>query len=190
MCIDQFEDENIRFVQGDHQKVRPVGDLSDTKMSIVESRSNVNTQAKMWRYPKYLACWTALASFQMSGETRPLGDHGMLWRTGRNLAIYNDKREWVGCIMMDEEWAAANIGDFVAFEFMLMSRSQDFNYRGWPPPRIAFYDEDIFTREPWCLLNIMLIERRGDIGARLGVGFIHEDAWAAANPTASLVYLT
>ncbi len=50
------------------------------------------------------------------------------------------------------------------------------------PPKPKYFDEEIFVDRSWCLLNVMLIKRKGDIARRLGVGFIHELAWEQSRP--------
>lgn len=50
-------------------------------------------------------------------------------------------------------------------------------------------DRRIFPFSPWCLLNIMLIEWKGDRAERLAIGLIHEDAWSNAVPTKKHIIL-
>lgn len=64
---------------------------------------------------------------------------------------------------------------------MLMSRSDGIASENIPQ-RPEYFDESIYKNRPWCLLNVMLIERVGNIARRLGVGFIHEDAWVNSRP--------
>jgi hypothetical protein len=68
-----------------------------------------------------------------------------------------------------------------------MSRSEDILLISYP--QVEFYDRHIFARRPWCLLNVMMIEREGDVAKRLGVGVIHKDAWVAANLNSTLIKL-
>jgi hypothetical protein len=39
------------------------------------------------------------------------------------------------------------------------------------------FDHKTFRRKPWCLLNIMLVERKGSDAERVSIGKIHIDAW-------------
>jgi hypothetical protein len=39
------------------------------------------------------------------------------------------------------------------------------------------FDHKTFKRKPWCLLNIMLVEWKGNDAERVTIGKIHIDAW-------------
>jgi hypothetical protein len=39
------------------------------------------------------------------------------------------------------------------------------------------FDHKTFKRKPWCLLNIMLVEWKGNDAERITIGKIHIDAW-------------
>ena len=118
-----------------------------------------------------------------------LGNHGRVWQNGLNLAILNFKKNWVGSIMMDREWASDHLPR-QRCEFMLLPRSKDIRLSlPHRRPRYPYYDEDTFVKKPWCLLNVMRIELENDVARRLGVGFIHETAWIEANPTSMFIKL-
>lgn len=162
--------------------------LPDHFLAGEQPRLEVDANDEDWRYPEYLACWTTLAFFCLSGDVASLGDDGLLWKYGLNLAIFNSSDIWVGSIMMNQEWVTDNLPR-PQFEFMLMSRSKDIIDLPLSPPRPKYFDEEKFVKRPWCMLNVMLIERENDIARRLGVGFIHEVAWVEANPTSMFIRL-
>lgn len=171
----------------DERRIGPDGQLPDHFLAVEQPRLEVDADDEDWRYPEYLACWTTLAFFCLPGEVVSLGDHGLIWENGLNLAIFNSSGMWVGSIMMDQEWVTDNLPR-PRFEFMLMSRSEDISDL-LPPPQPKYFDEEKLIKRPWCLLNVMLIERENDIARRLGVGFIHEVAWVEANPTSMFIRL-
>ena len=52
------------------------------------------------------------------------------------------------------------------------------------------FDEQRFdSRKLWCLYNIMLVEVKGGVAYRVGVGTVHIDAWARAKPERKVVIL-
>ncbi|KAB2571506.1 hypothetical protein DBV05_g9853 [Lasiodiplodia theobromae] len=53
----------------------------------------------------------------------------------------------------------------------------------------AYFDRARFEERSYCLLNVMMIERRGNVAQRLGVALVHEDAWAEAGPRPAFVKL-
>ena len=140
----------------------------------------VDTDKQDWKAPKYLACWTTVAVFRLTGEVEPLAHAS--WGPGIHLRIFNGRKEWVGCIVMDQEWVTNHVHESHMFDFMLMSRSKATAKENLFNPKPKYFDEEIFVDRPWRLLNVMLIEREGDIARRLGVGFIHETAWDQSRP--------
>lgn len=150
----------------------------------VRRRSNVDIESPKWRSPDFLAAWTTVAHFWLTGKTVKPSIRDSSWRDSYNLAILNDQGDWAGSIVMDKLWAEENVSKDNSVEFMLMSRSEN-NRSGWNEAVLC--DEDIFVRRSWCMLNVMLIQWSGETAERLGVGVIHEDAWVHANPMPSFV---
>ncbi|KAL2051854.1 hypothetical protein ABVK25_007769 [Lepraria finkii] len=177
----------LEFTEYDGRNVGPQFQLSDHVLAAEKPRLEVNTDDEDWRYPEYLACWTTLAVFNLTGGVAPLGDHGMTWENGVHLAISNSNEKWVGSIMMDQEWVTDHLPR-PRFEFILLSRSKDI-FDLLPSPQPKYYDEETFIKRPWCMLNVMLIEREDDVARRLGVGFIHDVAWLEANPISMFIKL-
>ena len=177
----------LQLVDGEERRVDPQDRMPDHLLASEANRLETHTDQEDWTDPEYLACWTTLAVFSLPGEVVSLSDHGRIWQNGLNLAILNFRKNWVGSIMMDREWGLDHLPR-PRCEFILMSRSKDIN-----PSKNGLqarcYDEDTFVKRPWCLLNVMLIERENDIATRLGVGFIHETAWIEANPMSMFVKL-
>ncbi|KAL9609351.1 MAG: hypothetical protein Q9167_005876 [Letrouitia subvulpina] len=177
----------LEFTEYDGRNVGPQLQLCDHVLAAEKPRLEVDTDDENWRYPEHLACWTTLAVFNLTGGAAPLGDHGMVWENGVHLAISNSSEKWVGSIMMDQEW----VTDYLPkprFEFILLSRSKGIHDL-LPPPQPKYYDEETFIKRPWCMLNVMLIEREDDVARRLGLGFIHEVAWLEANPISIFIKL-
>ena len=177
----------LEFTESDGRNVGPQLPLSvHVLVAIEKPRLEVDTNDENWRYPEYLACWTKLAVFNLTGKVAPLGNHSMLWRNGAHLAISNSNEEWVGSIMMDQRWVTDHLPK-LRFEFILLSRSKGIREMSQSPPEV--YDEEKFIKRPWCILNVMLIERQDDVARRMGVGFIHDIAWLEANPITMFIRL-
>lgn len=57
---------------------------------------------------------------------------------------------------------------------------------------VVDFDEEVFAKGEWCMLNVMLVrwdEMRG-VAERVAVGRIHEDAWRKLEPVRKEVVLT
>lgn len=142
-------------------------------------RTEVDPNSEDWKYPKYLACSTTLAEFNLTGRIASLGEHDNVWPCGINLAISDNMNRWVGCIMMDRKWVKDRL-PMTRCEFIVLSRS-DIIF-DLPDAEMKYFDEEMFVKKSWCMLNIMWIERECDIAQRLGVGLIHDAAWSEAGP--------
>jgi len=81
--------------------------------------------------------------------------------------------------MMPKDWLH-NLQSPRKFEFMLMSRTR--SLINTPDQVYKYFDEEALRDRPWCMLHVMLIERKDDVASRLGVGVVHEDAWVNADP--------
>jgi len=184
----QVPTNRLDFSTGRNKNVTPPGRLPQSFVSAIQPRLTIDASDKSWRFPRLLACWSTVASLTLTGETRPWKESRDLWRKCGNLQILNENGDWVGSIMMHNDWIADEVESPRQFQFILLSRSEDLQYAD--PP--ALYDEALFVKRPWCLLNVMMIDilnPEGDIAQRLGVGFIHEDAWIGAHPQPRLMKL-
>jgi hypothetical protein len=54
---------------------------------------------------------------------------------------------------------------------------------------MSLFDTRKFQAKPWCLLNVMLIEWKGESAERLAIAQIHEDAWAKAGAAKKKIVL-
>ncbi|RSL69976.1 hypothetical protein CEP54_001941 [Fusarium duplospermum] len=121
--------------------------------------------------------------------SRPFSDsftntlRGQLW-------IYDAAGHHCGTLRGFASWQPCS--DSV-YEFILLSRSDQDKvtqadvegYRDRLPleyPSANEYYEEVFDTsiyqyKSWCALNILLVERKGDLSQRLAVGQLHADAW-------------
>lgn len=157
----------------------------------IRPRNQLTISDGFWNFSQHLATWTTVASFSITGECINLGHRFSTTHDHENIFISNDAGERVGSIIRikvcwDDEPSSMGPG----FEFMLLSRSRD--------PRTAynnaglgtyFFDTTVLPEREWCYLNVMLIQRTGEMASRVGIGIIHEDAWVKANLTPMLVKL-
>ena len=164
---------------------RPTGHLQSMISPNAGSRFETPTRERL----QYLVCWTATAFFSLTLNEVPLYAHGNLWRNGIHLAIHDEERRWAGSIMMDRCWIAENCAASRRLEFMLLSRSEAYESFDGEQPQPAFFDERYFDDRTWCLINVMMIQRKDGCAERIAVGFIHEDAWVAVNPKPELITL-
>lgn len=52
----------------------------------------------------------------------------------------------------------------------------------WPPRgTVTEFDQQAFESKEWYMLNVMLIQRKGEFAERVALGQIHKDAWAKAD---------
>ena len=187
--IEAFPEREYEFPQHGNQVVRAEGRPTDHLQSMISPRAGSIFKTPTRERLQYLICWTATTFFSLTLNKVPLYTRGKLWRHGVHLAIHDEKNRWAGSIMMDRRWIAENYSDNRQLEFMLLSRSEAYiNFRG-QQRQPAFFDERYFDDRPWCLLNVMMIERKEGCAERIAVGFIHEDAWVAANPKSELITL-
>ncbi|KAL1613923.1 hypothetical protein SLS56_012216, partial [Neofusicoccum ribis] len=172
--------EDVRFT-GRNRRVRPMKTPPNEILEAAVHRNAVDLESEEWRYPRYLACQTAVTTFKLViSETVTLGDHGKIWQgVALNMAILDRKDRWAGSIMLDRTWIAENIAGKRDFQFMLLSRSERMIELVGEP---AYFDRMQFEERDWCLLNVMMVDIRGDVAERLGVGFIHEDSWVEGEP--------
>ncbi|RTE74076.1 hypothetical protein BHE90_011484 [Fusarium euwallaceae] len=121
--------------------------------------------------------------------SRPFSDsfkntlRGQLW-------IYDAARHHCGTLRGFPSWQPHP--DSI-YEFILLSRSDQDKvtqadvdgYRDHLPleyPSADEYYEEVFDTsiypyKSWCALNILLVERKGDLSQRIAVGQLHADAW-------------
>lgn len=157
----------------------------DTFSQIVP-RFKAPTDEGEWRFPRYLACWNALATFHLDGQVQSLNDHGRLWTHDVNLVIWAADGTRAGSIMMSRIFAAKVSNEPRFFEFILVTRLK------WNRDSLqdcSYFDESIYPNRDWCQLSVMMIEREGTVAQRIGVGIVHEDAWVNANPRITFIRL-
>ncbi|OJD35217.1 het-domain-containing protein [Diplodia corticola] len=171
--------------------VRPQVPPPDDFLDTVVPRETVDFASENWRFPRYLACQTMLATFTLiASEVRHLGRKGKLWRFGSNMAVFDGRRRWAGSMMLDRGWVAENVAGRRAFEFILLSRGEFMGSMAHAAQfQPVYFDEARFEVRAFCLLNVMMVERRGDVARRLGVAIVHEDAWVEAQPRPMFVKL-
>ena len=187
--IEAFPEGAYYFPQNGNQIVRAEGRPIDHLQSMISPKAGSIFETQTRERLQYLVCWTATTFFNLTLDEVPLYDHGRLWRHGVHLAIHDEKKRWAGSIMMDRRWIAENCSKNSKLEFMLLSRSEAYMDFHGEQPQPAFFDERHFNDRPWCLLNVMMIQRKEGCAERIAVGFIHEDAWVAANPKSELIAL-
>ena len=175
------------FPQHGSQIVRAESRLADHLQSMLNQIAGFRFETPTQKRLQYLVCWTATVFFSLTLHRVPLYAHGEIWSHGVHLAIHDEKTRWVGAIMMDRGWVADNLSNSRRLEFMLLSRSEA--YEKLIQIRPEFFDERIFENRPWCLINVMMIQRKDGCAERIAVGFIHEDAWVEANPKSELITL-
>ena len=170
-------------ISSGNRNVRPPAGLPDDFLKTLQHQAGISGSKKR-ELPRFLACWTCIASFGISEERRyPAAGTGAALKSREHLPVLDDVEHWAGSLFMGQGWKNYTKGNSRTFEFMLLSRSSD------PNPYLQFCDSDIFTTREWGLLNVMLIQRDGDRAERVGIGVIHEDAWIEANPVPMLIKL-
>jgi hypothetical protein len=133
----------------------------------------------------YLATLTYVQQFHLdSSECQQPNRFDNLWPTGIHLKIFNDCGSWVGLVLLDRDWVKTHIDVHGRHEldFVLLSQAVS----AWPTSMEAF-DINIYVKENWCLLNVMLVEWFGEYAERIGVGVVHKEAWKQKTPTQKLV---
>ena len=167
-------------VTSGNRNVRPPAGPPDDFLEIVQHRTGIS-KSKKRKLPRFLACWTCIASFGI-GDEKSCVD-GFIWTVRKCLPVLDAVGHQAGCVSTGQGWEDNIKGNSHTFEFMLLSRS-DTLIEGW-----GCFDMDVFTSRKWCLLNVMLIKRDGDRAQRVSIGVIHEDAWVEANPVPMLIKL-
>ena len=170
-------------ITSSNRNVRPPVGPPDDFLKTVQHRTGI-FESKKRGLPRFLACWTCIASFGISDEKRePAYGMGTTWKSREHLPVLDNVGRWAGSVFMGQGWKDNIKGNSRTFEFMLLSRSSNLN------EQIVYYDWHVFTLRNWCYLNVMLIQRDGDRAQRVGIGVIHEDAWVEANPVPMLIKL-
>ncbi|KAF2026734.1 hypothetical protein EK21DRAFT_115571 [Setomelanomma holmii] len=165
------------FCPSNHKDVRPTGTLSVPSLRTPATLAQISPRdLEMCS----LGCWSSIAPFQLHGNTvEPDEDYELSQYV--NLIISDSKFISVGSIRMDPTWLEAVEGQ-TKFEFMLMLRASQFD-------SVPKLDETAFPVDEWCFINVMLVELRNNVVARLGIGVIYENAWVAANPISTFMKL-
>lgn len=99
-----------------------------------------------------------------------------------DLTIYDDNKTTVGRVQdVDRMWVRKEVVSDKKYEIIALSAGL---YGRKVRKYLALADES-----PW-LLNIMLVERRGNIAKRVGIGFLYPECWEQANPQWKTIMLT
>lgn len=169
---------NDSFSTGDHQIVRP-RDSPPTKFcKNLRSRNEINRRDFN---TASIVCWTSIASFQFSGDTVDEGEGATNWLHCHSFIICDSESRDVGAIRMENSWAA-RLEEEDRFQFMLLSRANIVE-------KMTPLQEEPFPIRDWCFLNILLIRWTSGSAQRLGIGWVHGNAWVNANPVPTLVRL-
>ena len=166
-----------------NRNVRPPAGLPDDFLKTVQHQASIS-ESKKQEVPRFLACWTCIASFGISDEEVD-DDENMrtIWEFIDYLPVLDNVGHWAGSVFLRQGLKDNTKGNSRKFEFMLLSRSVAID------EDLEYYDEAVFTSREWCFLNVMLIQRDEDRAQRLGIGVIHEDAWIEAHPVPMLIKL-
>lgn len=171
-----FANIKLEYREDGNKDVSPL-DGEYTAFREIIPRYLANIEAE-WKYPRYLACWTTSATFQLDGKTQSLNGHERLRMHGMNLIIWDADGVRAGSIMLDKTFGLDLVKEPRSFEFILVARSR----RSKEVSHKSYFDENVYIDREWCQLNIMLIEKEGEVAQRFGVGIIQEDAWLGAKP--------
>ncbi|KAI9743485.1 MAG: hypothetical protein M1818_002798 [Claussenomyces sp. TS43310] len=169
---------NDNFNIRDHQTVRPQGSPPFEFRRLLRFRKEINTRDFD---SASIACWTSIASFRFSSNTVDEDEGERNWPHHQSFIICDSESRDIGAIRMEKAWAA-RLEKENRFDFMLLSRANIVE-------NMTHLDEDIFPIHDWCFLNILLIQWTGRDAQRLGIGWVHENAWVDANAVPTLVRL-
>jgi hypothetical protein len=93
----------------------------------------------------------------------------------------------VGQDFLHEDLGASSASMGMPQMFSSGLHSEDPNYC---LDRLAYFDKSVYyTTNPWCLFNVMMIERRGKIAYRVTVGRVHVGAFMFENPSEQEIWL-
>lgn len=165
-----------------NKDVRP-GEPSYQLVRSIIPQEQLLTSDGTWNDSHKLTCWTSIASFKLTGESFDLkGLGGTALYSYENVIIFDKAGNSAGSILLEKRWKTEMLKSRSTFEFMLLSRSNTLTV-------LTFFDSAVFPDREWCYINVMLIQRIGDIASRVGIGVIHEDAWVEAKPNPSWIKL-
>ncbi len=162
----------------DHQIVRPKGSPPTEFLKKLRFRNQIN---RGYFNSASIVCWTSIASFRFSGSVVDEGKGASNWPHHQSFIICDTNSRDIGAIRMEKTWAA-RLEEEKRFQFMLLSRANIVE-------NVTHLDEDIFPIYDWCFLNILLIQRTRESAQRLGIGWVHENAWVNVNPAPTLLQL-
>ncbi|KAF2111244.1 heterokaryon incompatibility protein-domain-containing protein [Lophiotrema nucula] len=134
-----------------------------------------------FRFPKWLAVRASLATFTLEIVPNTLLGSQDIFPSSQFLQIKSGDK-WIGSMVMNSEWAKVHATEYCDFEFIVISRTESLTYERWGQPgRLhlkppVLFSPDLPTRT-WSILNVMMIDRDGDVAKRLGTGVVHEDGW-------------
>ncbi|OTA86893.1 hypothetical protein M434DRAFT_35587 [Hypoxylon sp. CO27-5] len=177
----------VKFPHGNNKELGMLGTIPLRLLQPLRDRTPANADIQDTDNYTLLSCWTMASDLYLPGRLIPLGRHSKRWPDSEHLAIFNGKREWIGCILMNKIWIDAHLDKTRPYRFILISRSEDILL--YPDPDVTFFDTNLFQYRPWCFLNVMMVEDLDGTARRLGIGIVHEDAWLQENPIKTLVKL-
>ena len=136
-------------VTSGNRNVRPPAGLPDDFLETVQHRTGIS-KSKKRELPRFLACWTCIASFG-NGDKESCVE-GYIWIVRKCLPVLDAVGHQAGCVSTGQGGKDNIKGNSHTFEFMLLSRSSTLI------EDMGYFDMDIFTSREWCLLNVMLIK--------------------------------
>lgn len=176
-CSTPQESNGKSFNISDHRNISLNYDgSSDFRMPILTPRSNIKPEDVEI---SSVACLSSIAAFQFLGNVKEEDDPD--WRERQNFVISDNQGRPVGSMWMEDR-CSSEIKRRTRFEFMLLSRAEGVRFA-------PILDAELFPVTAWSFVNVMLIERKGTVAERLGIGVVHENAWVGASPTPLFLYL-
>ncbi|KAI9772807.1 MAG: hypothetical protein M1839_002280 [Geoglossum umbratile] len=162
---------------------------------ISDSESDLNLRTHL------LLIWATSARFAITGED--LTAAGRNPRRYQSFSIFDSAGYWCGTVeITDRDWADR------AIDKSCISGSSDWANNLTPKPNNTLYEfialsrrNDLMiseeemdfarwdARKKWGVWNVMMVQRKGDVAERVGLGKIHADAWERAGPRAGWVLL-
>lgn len=184
--------ETTREKWGDRGSNHGAGPIPSSLKTRLQPRSTLQLDESVWDWSNHLAAWTTQAQFRITGDSYPMGTYGGInFDECENFIIFDLEGHEVGSIILRWETMRHLLSEGEIHDFILLSRS--FEVGAQVTEKLKFFDEDMYPPRDWCYLSVMLIGegvmRGTGSAARFGVGVIHEDAWAAAQPWQSYMYL-
>ena len=115
--------------------------------------------------------WSAYLSL----TDHALSEDARLGPNQKRYGIADYKGDWCGTIVLDKEWKARNRG-VAEHEFVAISEAKAFareEYESW-----MYYIPRERDQSAWDLYYVLLVEYRGEIAHRVGLGKVFKEAFA------------